>query len=99
MLDYQLPYLLRTLNFEEGLKFEKEVYASQINTKTYTPQKQSGQFNVIDQGDLWEVLVEFENGQNTYLFEKEYPNIMISQTTRYGYNMKLKKVSRYKYWR
>lgn len=95
----QLPYLLRTLNFEEGLKFEKEVYVSQINTKTQTPQKQSGQFSVIDRGDLWEVLIEFEDGKNSYLFEKEYPNVMVNQNTRYGYHMKLKRVSRYKYWR
>lgn len=95
----QLPYLLRTLNFEEGLKFEKEVYVSQINTKTQTPQKRSGQFSVIDRGDLWEVLIEFEDGKNSYLFEKEYPNVMVNQNTRYGYHMKLKRVSRYKYWR
>ncbi len=95
----QLPYVLRALNFKDGLSFDKEVYNSQINTKTYQPKKQKGQFSVVDRGDLWEVNAAFENGQNTYLFEKEYPNVMVGQTTWYGYNMKLKKVSRYKYWR
>ena len=97
--DDQLPYVLRALKFEDGLTFKKEVINSQINTKTYRPKSEEGNFNVSDLGDLWQVEAEFSEGTNTYLFEKEYPHVMISQNTWYGYNMKLKRTSRYKYWR
>lgn len=95
----QLPYVLRALKFEDGLNFKKEVISSQINTKTYRPKSEEGDFIVSDLDDLWQVEAEFSEGTNTYLFEKEYPHVMISQNTWYGYNMKLKRTSRYKYWR
>lgn len=95
----QLPYVLRALKFAKGLSFEKEVINSQINTKTHQPKSQLAAFSINDLGDLWEVVASFEEGQNTYLFEKNYPNVMVSQTTWYGYNMKLERTSRYKYWR
>jgi hypothetical protein len=95
----QLPYVLRALKFKDDLQFKKMLMNSQINTKTYPPQAQKASFTVTDLGDLWQVEVQLEQGQNRYLFDKDYPHIMVQQMTWYGYHMKLKKVSRYKYWR
>lgn len=95
----QLPYVLRALNFESGLSFEKEVLNSQINTKTYQPKLEIVRFEVSDMDSLWQVTARFAEGVNTYHFKKEYPQVMVLQETKEGYNLRLKEVSRYKYWR
>ena len=95
----QLPYVLRALKFKAGLIFKKEVLNSQINTKTYRPETEEVEFEIKDLDSLWQVSASFQKGVNIYQFEKEYPNVMRSQQTWYGYNMVLKEVSRYKYWR
>lgn len=96
----QLSFLLRTLKFEDGLKFTKQVVNAQINTKTRKPKIYNADFSVTDQGNVWQVSVQLEEGKtNTYTFEKQYPNLMQSQQTWYGYNLRFKSVSRYQYWR
>ena len=96
----QLSYLLRTLKFEEGLTFNKLVADTQINTKTRRPKIYNASFTVNDQDSLWRVAVVLEEGKiNSYTFQKDYPNLMQSQETWYGYHLKLNRVSRYQYWR
>lgn len=95
----QLPYVLRALQFEDGLRFEKEVLNSQINTKTYRPKLERVKFMVIDLDSLWQVQADFSNGINTYQFQKNYPNVLVMQETKEGHNLRLKTISRYKYWR
>ncbi len=96
----QLSYLLRATKFEDGLQFKKDVINAQINTKTRKPKVYQASFKVSDQDSLWHVRVELEEGKtNTYNFQKEYPNLLQSQTTWYGYNLSLTSVSRYQYWR
>lgn len=96
----QLSYLLRTTKFENGLKFQKALVDGQINTKTRKPKVYQAQFEVSDQDSLWHIAVQLEEGKtNTYSFQKGYPNLLQSQTTWYGYNLSLKSVSRYQYWR
>jgi len=96
----QLPYVLRALKFEDGLTFTKNTVSSQINTKTYRPEITKANYVVIDADSVWQVRVSFDGDQvNSYTFEKDYPNLMLTQSTWYGYNMKLRSVSRYKYWR
>lgn len=96
----QLPYVLRALKFEDVSSFQKEVINSQINTKTHKPESINAQFEVEDLDSLWQVNVDFGEGKiNSYTFQKDYPNLMQSQATWYGYNVQLRTVSRYKYWR
>ena len=96
----QLPYVLRALSFEDGLRFEKATVNSQINTKTFSPEVTKANYLVTEEDSVWRVSVTFgENKENSYTFDKEYPNLMQEQNTWYGYQMKLRSVSRYKYWR
>jgi len=96
----QLPYLLRALKFEDALTFEKKVVEAQINTKTRKPKVYEAQFQVADQDSTWQVQVQLANDKvNTYTFQKAYPNLLQSQETWYGYNLKFASVSRYQYWR
>lgn len=96
----QLSYALRAVNFKNGLAFEKKVVDSQINTKTRVPKIYDAKFKVADQDSVWRIEVALEEGKtNRYTFDKLYPNLMQSQETWYGYNLKLNKVSRYQYWR
>ena len=96
----QLSYALRAVNFKDGLAFEKKVVDSQINTKTRVPKIYDAKFKVADQDSVWRIEVVLEEGKiNRYTFDKLYPNLMQSQETWYGYNLKLSKVSRYQYWR
>jgi len=96
----QLPYVLRALNFDDGLSFSKEVMSTEINTKTRKPTFANAAFKVVDQDSLWQVTVTYNPEKtNTYTFQKAYPNLMTSQKTWYGFDMELKSVSRYKYWR
>ncbi len=96
----QLSYLLRATKFEDGLAFSKRVVDGQINTKTRTPKIYEAEFAVSDQDSVWMVEVLLEDGKtNTYTFDKAYPNLLQTQTTWHGYNLKLNRVSRYQYWR
>ncbi len=96
----QLSYLLRTLKFEDGLTFKKRVVESQINTKAFEPEIYKAAFSVADADSLWRIEVKFDAEKtNTYTFQKQYPNLMVSQQGWDGFNLNLKSVSRYKYWR
>lgn len=96
----QLSYLLRALQFEDGLQFQKQVVESQINTKVRTPKVYEAKFSVVEKDSLWQVEVKLEEDKvNTYTFDKTYPNLMLSQESWDGQKLKLKEVSRYKYWR
>lgn len=95
----QLPYILRALKFEDGLQFKKAVLNTQINTKTYQPKIEDVDFAVTDLDSLWQVEAVFADGLNRYQFRKEYPQVMVLQETKAGYHLRLKEVSRYKYWR
>lgn len=96
----QLSYLLRATKFEDELEFSKRVVDGQINTKTRSPKIYEATFTVNDQDSVWQVKTVLEDGKvNTYTFDKSYPHLMQTQTTWYGYNLKLNRVSRYQYWR
>lgn len=96
----QLSYVLRSLKFEDGLSFEKPVIGSQINTKVYEPTIYQAQLKVNDIDSAWQVIVELdEQKTNSYLFEKEYPNLMLLKKGWDGFNLELDSVSRYQYWR
>jgi len=96
----QLSYLLRATKFKDGLEFNKKVLDSQINTKTRRPKIYDANFKVSDRDSVWHVELALEEDKvNTYTFDKQYPNLLQEQTTWYGYNLKLNRVSRYQYWR
>ena len=96
----QLSTLLRSLKFSEGLNFSHKVVESQVNTRTRKPVIYDTKFSVISENNLWRVTAELSPEKlNTYYFQKEYPNILIGQTSWNGFKLNLNEVSRYQYWR
>lgn len=96
----QLSYALRALKFEDKLSFEYKVVESQLNTKVRKPTIYQAQFLVSEEPSNWKVEVQLDGEKmNEYLFEKDYPNLLLKQTSWNGYNLQLDSVSRYQYWR
>jgi hypothetical protein len=96
----QLSYALRALKFEDKLSFEYKVVESQLNTKVRKPTIYQAKFSVSEEPNNWKVEVQLDGEKvNGYLFEKDYPNILLKQTSWNGYNLQLDSVSRYQYWR
>jgi len=96
----QLSYALRALKFEDGLTFQTPLVEAQINTKVRKPTIYNAKLSVADKNNLWQVEVYLDADKtNIYTFEKEYPNLLISQRSWNGYNLELDSVSRYQYWR
>lgn len=96
----QLSHLLRALKFEDGLSFRKKLIESQINTKAYAPKVYEAEFSIAETDSLWTVTVNLDSEKtNEYTFQKEYPNLMLSKKGWDGFNLQLKSVSRYQYWR
>lgn len=96
----QLSYALRALRFEDGLSFDYKVLESQIDTKARIPLIYDARFSVFRSEDHWKVEVKLNQERtNEYVFDTNYPNILLEQKSWNGYNLKLDSVSRYQYWR
>ena len=96
----QLSYVLRALNFTDGLNFTRQVVESQINTRARRPTIYEAEFEVKDNGEDWLVTVQLQNNRvNTYQFAKAYPNLMTAHQRWDGFSLQLTSTSRYQYWR
>ncbi len=96
----QLSTLLRSLKFEGGLVFNHRVVQSQVDTKARRPHIYDARFEVSEHPEYWEVNALLDNDKNnTYRFQKEYPNLLIYLDNWNGFKLKLSEVSRYQYWR
>ena len=99
LFEDQLGYTLRSLRFKNGLRFKVKMLNTQISNKVGTPKFYTADFVVSESDSSFIVSVDLDQDkQNRYEFRKEYPNVMISQTTWDKRNLNLLKLSRYAYW-
>jgi hypothetical protein len=103
LFEDQLPYSFRALNFRDGLNFNYNIVESQITNKATRPTIYNATVEVSDDSlgdnETWLVLVKLDDEKtNEYSFQKEYPNLMVSQKTWDGRNMQLKSQERNAYW-
>lgn len=111
LLEDQLPYTLRTLQFEHGLSFSVPVYATQVNSRADVPAIYDAEFVVAElqavdslpgglpQQNTWAVTVKLnEERINQYIFTQDYPNVFIEMKAWDGRTLRLKEYRRDKYW-
>nr|MBC7614059.1 hypothetical protein [Pseudopedobacter sp.] len=106
LIEDQLNYTLRSLNFKAGLKFGTKILESQISSKVGNLKVYDATISVEDEGkDIvgkksWRVILKLDNDKiNTYYFDQAYPNILVKQETWDNRNLILKKSTRYAYWK
>lgn len=100
-----LPYTLRSLQFGRKPAFGAVIAALQQTNKATRPAYYTAQVRVADAlaadtpEPTWRVTVDLAAGkQNVYWFAKNYPNLLLRQTTWDGRTLSLKSVRRYAYW-
>lgn len=98
VLEDQLLYSLRSLNFTDGLEFKEKVLESQINNKANEPTITEAHFKVAEGTGDWMVTVDFGGRTASYVFGKEYPNLLLSYDSGEGRTLTLTNTSRYSYW-
>ncbi len=108
----QLSYTLRSLNFEDGLSLEVDMYPIQITSKAIVPQSQKAEINVTfaDADDLdgidaslrdkpYQVTVSMASGtKSTFWFNGSYPNLLLKMESNDGRSLSLTEVERSAYW-
>ena len=99
LFEDQLAYSLRSLRFKNGLHFQATVLYTQVSNKVGKPAYYHADLAVSESDSTFIVAVSLDKDKlNHYEFKKEYPNVLIRQTTWDGRNLSLLKVSRYAYW-
>jgi hypothetical protein len=103
LFEDQLSFSFRALNFRPGLTFTYDIVESQITNKASQPKIYNAVIEVTDasadENEIWLVTVKLENEKiNEYTFEKNYPNLLLSQKTWDGRDMKIKEHERRAYW-
>lgn len=108
----QLSYTLRTLQFEDGLSFEVEMYPMQVSSKANIPkaemakitisQAKATELSAIDSALVkkpWKVSVSRKAGSNlTFWINGEYPNYLLKMESTDGRKLSLKSLTRDDYW-
>ena len=101
-----LPYTLRSLRFDAAATFKTSICELQQTSKAAPPTIYDAEIQVQNAvtGDTpepaWQVRVRLAPGkESTYWFAQKYPNVLLRQATWDGRNLRLKKVSRYAYWK
>ncbi|QJX48364.1 hypothetical protein HMJ29_16120 [Hymenobacter taeanensis] len=100
-----LPYVLRTMRFEQKSSFTVPLYELQQTSQAKPPElykalvmtEEAHPYDTTE--PAWRVTVSLqEQKQNVYWFAKRYPNVLLRQTTWDGRTLLLKQVRRYAYW-
>lgn len=96
-----LPYTLRSLRFEDLPGFRTAIYEGQQTNQAAPPVLYQAQVRTEDAltadtpEPAWRVRVALSNQkQNVYWFSKQYPNVLLRQTTWDGRSLRLKQVRR-----
>lgn len=99
-----LPYTLRSLRFEQLPRFQTDIYELQQTNQATPPVLYHAQVRTEDAltadtpEPAWRVHVALTGQkQNVYWFSKEYPNVLLRQTTWDGRTLRLKQVRRIAY--
>jgi hypothetical protein len=104
-LEDALPYTLRSLKFDQKPAFDLVVLDFQQTNRAKAPEYYQAHLTTTEapaaagSPAAWRVAVQLApDKENTYLFAREYPNILLSQTTWDGRTLRLKGQRRYAYW-
>jgi hypothetical protein len=104
-LEDALTYTLRSLKFAELPAFNFVVLALQQTNKATPPEYYEARLVTASAPaadapePAWRVAVTLAPGkQNVYWFAKNYPNVLLRQTTWDGRTLRLKSMRRYVYW-
>ena len=100
-----LPYTLRALQFEQLPAFRLTVLDLRQTNKATPPVYYEARLTTTPAppaeapGPAWRVAVALAPGrENVYWFDKNYPNVLLRQTTWDGRTLRLKATRRYAYW-
>ena len=104
-LEDALSYTLRALHFDQLPSFNLVVLDLQQTNKVtppvyYKAHLTTSAASAVDSSTpAWRVAVRLAPGkENIYWFAKEYPNVLLRQTTWDGRNLRLKATRRFAYW-
>lgn len=104
LVEDQLPYTLRALKFTDNPTFDANILETQQTNQAKAPVVYKAHIRSINaqlnEAEVWQVQVQLDSAKvNSYWFAKAYPNHLLQQQTWDGRNLKLKKISRYAYWK
>ena len=104
-LEDALPYTLRALKFAQLPAFGLKVLDLQQTSKATPPVYYDARLTTAAAAPAdaprpaWRVAVALAPGrENVYWFAKDYPNVLLRQTTWDGRTLRLKATRRYAYW-
>ena len=107
LLEDQLPLSLRGLPFSNGYRMACRLLPTQITNKAEKPKIIPATVRVAGQDEItvpagaiscWRVDVMFQDAQQTYWFEKDFPNILVRFQSSDGRSLMLEKRERRTYW-
>lgn len=104
LLEDQLPLTLRSLPFEEGYRLYTRILDSLVTNRIQPiPQWRDAQITVVGLEPLgarrtWNVSVQRDGLSQNFWFDEIYPHIMVQFTSSDARELKLKTISRRKYW-
>jgi len=107
LFEDQLPFTLRMMALEKGLRFNARIMPTQISAKVgpiyadfavFSVESTSYTFNEAEI-EAWKIIVQLDvERANIYTIEKAHPNRLLAVKTWDQRNLKLKEVKRYAYW-
>jgi hypothetical protein len=104
-LEDALPYTLRSLKFESLPAFDLVVMDLQQTNKATPPVYYQAHLTTAAEPArelseaAWRVTIQLAPGkENTYVFAKTYPNVLLSQAAWDGRTLRLKSTRRFAYW-
>lgn len=107
LFEDQLPFTLRTMALEKGLKFNARIMPCQITSKVGPIYADFAVFRVGSttfnfnetEIEAWKIIVQLDlERANLYVIEKAHPNRLLEVNTWDQRNLKLKEIKRYAYW-
>jgi len=103
LLEDQVPITLRSLRFREGLRHPIRIVDSFVANRATPPKFTDAEILVqasetIHLIDCWKVQLQRPGNQQSYWFEKAYPNILVKSVSGDGRELALKERNRRKYW-
>jgi len=103
LLEDQVPVTLRSLRFRAGLRYPIRMVDSLVSNRAVPPIFTNAEIFVqgsetVHSMDCWMVQIQRPGNQQSYWFEKAYPNILVKSVSPDGRELVLKERNRRKYW-
>jgi hypothetical protein len=94
----ELPFLLRSLQFADGLAWDFRMMDSMIGSRSQSLEWKPARLRVLAQGAVWQVAVEHHRGQDTFEFSQVKPHGLLAWARWDGSSLKLRETQRLPYW-